>query len=148
MGKTCPDCHKAFSTAFCLARHQRCSHKGERPYQCEHCFQNFGYKHVLLHHISKKHPQPERSDLPCLRGQHWTPDIPRLTHMLAESCDPDLGVYVHISRVYLFPVTDECVVLPAVEKPDAQEMHLPGFEEICGVQRRKVQPRILESGLD
>lgn len=144
MGKTCPDCQKSFSTAFCLTRHVRCSHRNERPYQCEHCFQNFGYKHVLLHHISKKHPQSEVSALPCFRGQKLNFGIPLLTHLLEESTDQDLGVYVHVSRVYLFPVTDESVTLPAISSPPTQEVHLPGFKEIYRVQREKTESRILD----
>lgn len=144
MGKTCPDCQKSFSTAFCLARHVRCSHRNERPYLCEHCFQSFGYKHVLLHHISKKHPQPEISALPCFRGQQLNFGIPYLTHLLEDSTDPDLGVYVHISRVYLFPVTDESIMLPALSSLQAQEVRLPGFKEIYSVQREKTESRILD----
>lgn len=146
MVKTCPECHKTFSTAFCLTRHLRCSHRGERPYQCEHCFQSFGYKHVLLHHIAKKHPATtEITNLPSVRGPSCSPLIPCLTRMIADSSDPDLGVYVHISRVYLFPVTDEQVVLAPISSTKPEPSDLPRFETIRELKRVKLEPRILET---
>lgn len=146
MVKTCPECQKTFSTTFCLNRHLRCSHRGERPFQCDHCFLTFGYKHVLLHHIAKKHPAPsEAASLPVLRGQSCAESIPLLTNMTSTSTDPDLGVYVHISRVYLFPVTDEQVVLPCVSSDPIQPTTLPRFEDIIRLKRVKMERFILDA---
>lgn len=65
--------------------------------------------------------------------------------MIADSSDPDLGVYVHISRVYLFPVTDEQVVLAPISSTKPEPSDLPRFETIRELKRVKLEPRILET---
>jgi len=135
MVKVCPDCHKTFSTTFCVNRHQRCAHRGERPFQCEHCSQSFGYKHVLLHHIDKKHSLHIVSQQVHSAAQQWTMDIPRLTHMISQFHDPGVYPSVHISQVCLFTGTTERTVLPGIMNSEAQQMDLPRFGDVCGVMR-------------
>lgn len=141
MVKVCPDCHKTFSTAFCVARHQRCSHRGERPFPCHYCSQNFGYKHVLLHHISKKHPQNQTYEQAFSPDLRCAINIPRLTHMLVQSAGSEVPRSVHISQISGFSVTTEYTVLPRIVEVTAQHELLPGFEEVGGVKGSKWSPR-------
>lgn len=141
MVKVCPDCHKTFSTAFCVARHQRCSHRGERPFPCQYCSQSFGYKHVLLHHISKKHPQNQANEPAFAPNLQCAVNIPHLTHMLAVSTGSEALCGVHISQIYVIPGTTEYTVLPRIVELSAQQGLLPGFGEVCGWSGRKLSPR-------
>ncbi|KAK7460368.1 hypothetical protein VKT23_009091 [Stygiomarasmius scandens] len=50
----CPTCGRDFTANHNLKYHIN-SHRGKRPYECEHCEKRFGTTHVLKRHVSTKH---------------------------------------------------------------------------------------------
>jgi len=140
-----PECSKAFTSDFNLQRHLKASHLKERPFQCPDCFLTFGYRHVLLHHRLKKHPSPQFYPVPSYVQSLSSPLlIPKLTHLLQGHTDPVLGCYVHINRIFMFPVIEEEVCVPPLDPQRHKTGPLPTLAEAIGKRRRTGQARIMD----
>lgn len=147
MKVVCPhqDCGKSFISDFNLQRHLRAAHLKERPFQCPECFLTFGYRHVLLHHRVKKHPQPASFPLPSHVQSLSSPlPVPKLTDLLATSSDPVLGCYVHINHVYMFPTLDYDLEIPPLAQERRSTAPLPALSQVLGRKRRVKRTKIME----
>ena len=147
MKVVCPysDCLKAFTSDFNLQRHLRGSHLKERPFQCPDCFQSFGYRHVLIHHSAKKHPTIDFGPLPPkIDRPSQSITIPKLTSLNQGLSDPDIGCFVHINFVYMFPVVEEDMEIPPVSEFRKQSTALPRLSDALTRKRRRITPQIID----
>ena len=143
----CPhaDCGRKYTSDFNLQRHIKAAHLNERPFQCPECLLTFGYQHVLLHHRLKKHPAPPSDPLPSHVQPLSRPLlIPKLTQLLENHPDPVLGCYVHINRIYMFPVVDCEIQLSQITEEPREIRPLPTLAQTLGRERRIRKARIME----
>ena len=56
--------------------------------------------------------------------------IPKLTDLTQGHPDPDLGQFVHINRIYMFPVVEEELCVPQIAVERRLDKDLPRLEEI------------------
>lgn len=72
-------------------------------------------------------PRPEVGSIPSvLNDQQYIVEIPKLTKLLHYSRDPELKPFMHINRVYPYPVTRKLVKIPAYLHVPQRVKRLPG----------------------
>ena len=128
----CPhsDCDKSLSSKFNLQRHIDTCHLRIKRFECAVCFKRFASKqnlheHEFIHESQDLIPTPA----PQVTVVTGVVEVPKLSDLLWHSTDTLFRPYLHVNRIYPFPVVMEEVQLAAIE--DAKEpTTLPKLEEM------------------
>lgn len=132
MKTQCPydDCRKSLSSKFNLQRHIDTCHLRIKRYECSVCFKLFASKQNLQEHTYiHEEVTLDASEIPQLTGLREEIDVPKLTVMLGFSHDVLFRPYLHVNRVYPYPVVVKEVQLAAIGAVKRQE-ELPKLESI------------------
>lgn len=128
----CPyhSCTRSLSSKFNLQRHVDTCHLHIKRFECTVCFKLFASKQNLHEHLFIHGEEvPEDSPVPMLTGLREKIEVPKLTALLTFSNDPLFRPYLHVNRVYPYPVVLEKVHLAPLGDRDSLEL-LPKLETL------------------
>ena len=117
MKTQCPydDCDKILSSKFNLQRHINTCHLRIKRFECAVCFKLFASKQNLQEHrYVHEEITLEASEIPLATGIREEIAVPKLTAMLGFSHDVLFRPYLHVNRVYPYPVVMKEVLLAAI----------------------------------
>ena len=133
MKTKCPydDCSKSLSSRFNLQRHIDTCHLHIKRFECEVCFKRFASKQNLHEH-QFIHTSPESPLCPDTQTRtELTRDIeiPKLSELVYYSNDVMFRPFLHVNRIYPFPVVYKEELLPRIGKPQ-RNAGLPKFNRV------------------
>lgn len=132
MKTRCPydSCSKTLSSKFNLQRHIDTCHLHIKRFECAVCFKLFASKQNLHEHqYIHGEEAAEISQVPKLTGLREEIEVPKLTVLLTYSHDPLFKPYLHVNRVYPYPVIWEEVQLAPIGEEESPEL-LPRLETL------------------
>jgi hypothetical protein len=136
MKSRCPyeDCRKSLSSKFNLQRHIDTCHLRIKRFECEVCFKRFASKQNLREHeFIHGTEAADSTEVPeLLTGLREEIVIPKLSVLLSYSHDPLFRPYLHVNRIYPYPVVAKEVQLVPIGKI-AREGALPKFQDVMQI---------------
>jgi len=133
MKSRCPydDCNKSLSSKFNLQRHIDTCHLRIKRFECEVCFKRFASKQNLREHefIHGEGASDDSIVPELLTGLREAIEIPRLSDLLSYSNDPMFRPYLHVNRIYPYPVVTKEVRLALIGDMQRQGM-LPKLGDV------------------
>ena len=130
MKSACPydDCEKILSSKFNLQRHIDTCHLRIKRFECEVCFKRFASKQNLREHeFIHEEGDFDPSCAPQLPTTKAAIEVPQLTSLLKFSSDPQLRPYLHVTRVYPYPVLFQETQIPLILQFETPLSPLPPF---------------------
>ena len=136
MKSKCPydDCQKHLSSKFNLQRHIDTCHLRIKRFECAVCFKRFASKQNLREHeFIHGDSDSEAPIVPHLTRLSSHIEIPKLSALLSFSNDLTFRPYLHVTRIYPYPVIAKETILPDIISDVSDEGDLP---KLCEVIRQ------------